>query len=165
MHRVYFFLKMKRGLFFFFFFFLSRLYAQCGAWTHDLEIKSLMLFPPSRPGALRRTDFKCIVWGVLTDVYTCNHHLDQDRGEDRDFCLKWFLKRVSAYRIHTGGRALGLQRNPGQGLAGFPHGNIVLLALHCLAAKERGQLPATSPPTNHYEHVGVFSSSFFYACI
>ena len=34
------------------FLFLSELYAQCGAWTHDLEIKSHKLHQLSQPGTL-----------------------------------------------------------------------------------------------------------------
>ena len=39
--------EMKQHIFFS----LNKLYAQCGAWTYDPEIKSHMVYPLSQPGA------------------------------------------------------------------------------------------------------------------
>ena len=41
---------------------LSRLHAQCGAWNHDLEIKSHVLYQLSQPGTPINTHFK--MWTV-----------------------------------------------------------------------------------------------------
>lgn len=54
------FLHLLRWLYFFLIysskitliFFLSKLYTQCGAWTHDPEIKNCMLYQLSQPSAL-----------------------------------------------------------------------------------------------------------------
>ena len=36
---------------------LSKLYPQCGTWTHNSEVKSHMLYRPNQPGALRHRFF------------------------------------------------------------------------------------------------------------
>ena len=51
------------------FYFLSNLYTQCGAWTHNPKVRSLMLHQLSQPGALLYGFLKQI---ILTTCYKTN---------------------------------------------------------------------------------------------
>lgn len=88
--------------------FLSKPYKHCGAWNHDSEIKSSVLYWMSQPGAPSLFWIRILVCALVFYCYIINYHKFSD-FKQYTFIIKQFFKLLSSCTVVAGFSAQGLK--------------------------------------------------------